>query len=67
MNCREEIFNIAIYNGQPLFTGFVFAESSPAGNCDTETDSLVTVAFITHRDEGANGCPEKKGLEVQDK
>lgn len=69
MNYREETFNIAICNWQPLSTDFVFAESSSAGNCDTETDSRVTVAFFTHRDEGegANGCPEKKGLEVQGK
>lgn len=67
MNDREEAFNIAICNWQPLSTGFVYIKSSPAGNCDPETDSLVTVASITHRDEGANGCPEKKGLEVQGK
>lgn len=67
VNYREETFSIAICNWQPLSTGFVSAESSPAGNCDTETDSLVTVAFITHRDEGANGCLEKKGLEAQGK
>lgn len=67
VNYREETFNIAICNWQPLSAGFAFAQSSPAGNCDTETDPLVTVAFITHRDEDASGCLEKKGLEVHSK
>lgn len=67
MKCREETSNIAVCNRQPLSTGLALAESSPAGNCDTETGSLVTGAFITHRDEGENGCLEKKGLENQGK
>lgn len=65
VNYREETFNIAICNWQPLSTGFALQRA--AGNCDPETGSLVTAVFITHRDEVANCCLEKKGLEVQGK
>lgn len=62
VNYKEETFNIrlaASVQRQPLL-----ADSSLAEKHDTETYSLLTVAFIPPRQEDVNACIEKTGLEA---